>query len=205
MRPSEQHIKGLRVNTMNRTSGMKMKNLKIVTLLAAAALAAGFGTDASAASAGTNLNISATVNQTCTISTSAVAFGTYDPVGTNASTALAGTGSLSVTCTNGSTGVTLTLGNGGNYASNGNQRGMGPITGSYLSYELYQPSATTPSAACGALTQRWGTTGAEIFTPSGVTWAAASPQTFNVCGNVPAGQNVPAGSYADTVTATVNF
>lgn len=190
---------------MNRTSGMKMKNLKIATLLAAAAFVVGFATEASAQTATSNLNVSATVNQTCTITTGAVAFGTYDPVGTNASSPLTGAGSLSVTCTNGSTGVTLTLGNGGNYASNGNQRGMGPISGSYLSYELYQPTATTPSAACGALTQRWGTTGAEIFTPSGVTWAAATPQTFNVCGNVPAGQNVPAGSYTDIVTATVNF
>jgi spore coat protein U-like protein len=181
---------------------MKMKTLKIATLLAATALVAGFATEASAASAGTNLDISATVNQTCTISTSAVAFGTYDPVGANASAPLAGTGQLSVTCTNGSTGITLTLGNGNNFSA---QRRMASA-GNFLTYELYQPSATTPGAACAASpTQRWGTTGAEIFTPSGVVWAAATPQAFNVCGSVGAGQNVPAGSYADTVTATVNF
>ncbi|MGA8050161.1 MAG: spore coat U domain-containing protein [Burkholderiales bacterium] len=184
---------------------MKVKNLKMAVLIGAAALVTGFAGEAAAQTATSNLQVSATVAQTCTVTANALNFGAYDPVGANAATALTGAGSLSVTCTNGSSGITLTLGNGGNYAANGSQRGMGPIGGQYLSYEIYQPTATTPSAACGALTQRWGTTGAEILTPSGVTWSAVTPQTFNVCGNVPAAQNVPAGTYNDTVVATVNF
>jgi len=185
---------------------MKASKLKLAILVSAATLGMGLGTGASAA-ATDNLTVSATVPQTCTISTTPVAFGSYDPTGAQSTADLPGAGTLLVTCTNGAgdtgigaTAITLTLDDGGNFSTT---RRMAAGT-NYLGYELYQPTATTAGAACGALTQRWGTTGGEIFTPAIASWDGTQ-KTFNVCGNVPQAQNVPPGSYSDTVTATVNF
>src|SRR5438132_13834108 len=57
-----------------------------------------------------SLSITATVAQTCSVSaTSTLAFGAYDPVVANASSALAGTGSVSIKCTKGYTANTIDL------------------------------------------------------------------------------------------------
>src|SRR5438132_13064719 len=57
-----------------------------------------------------SLSITATVAQTCSVSaTSTLAFGAYDPVVANASSALAGTGSVSIKCTKGSSAITIEL------------------------------------------------------------------------------------------------
>ena len=54
--------------------------------------AVGFlGNTVSAASTSTSLSVTASVNNNCTISTAALAFGAYDPVVTNASSPLDGT------------------------------------------------------------------------------------------------------------------
>src|SRR5579871_6049957 len=66
-----------------------------------------------AGTATSNMSVTATVSANCTISAGSLAFGTYDPVVTNATTALNGTATLSVTCTNGAA-STLTLGQGSN-------------------------------------------------------------------------------------------
>jgi len=77
-------------------------------------------------------------------------------------------------------------------------------SGNYMNYELYQPPSTTPATACAAApTQIWGTTGAAIFTPTASTGIAS--RSYNVCGKIPAAQDVNTGSYVDTVVATVNF
>src|SRR5260370_490689 len=76
-----------------------------VALMSASAFAQGTGT--------INLSVSATVSANCTISTSALAFGSYDPVSANASAALDGTGGVTVTCTNGAA-AAITLGQGTN-------------------------------------------------------------------------------------------
>ena len=166
-------------------------------------MACAFASAASAQTASDNLSVSATVADSCTITTSPLAFGAYDPVSANASTALDGSGAVNVTCTKGSTGITVTLGLGAN--ASGAIRRMTDGT-DFLAYELYHPSATTPSAGCTFPgTQVWGTAGGAIFTPTGVTWDATVAQVFNVCGTVPAAQNVGAGTYNDTVVATVNF
>src|SRR5436853_483604 len=62
-----------------------------------------------------NLAVSAQVNANCTITTSAVAFGSYDPVSANAASALPGTGSVTIACTTGSA-PSITLGRGLNAA-----------------------------------------------------------------------------------------
>lgn len=162
-----------------------------------------------AATATATVNVTASVTRTCKISTTDVVFGQYDPVVTNLSTALnaPSPGTLVVTCTKNATGVTLAL-NFGGHSTGGAVRRMLETggAGNFLSYQLYQPVSGAPSAVC-AFTTIWGdgTGGSVVLTPSGTTWGNASAQTFNVCGQVAAGQDVEQGSYADVITATVNF
>lgn len=171
-----------------------LKSLVTTMLLAFAGVA-------SAGSATANLNVSASVAPNCTIATTPVAFGAYDPVVTHAGAALDATGTVEVACTKGAT-ATITLGLGSN--STGTTRRMSDGGTEFLSYELYKQPGTTPGAACnytGAAV--WGTTGTDAFT----TTAAPTKGTriYNVCGRVAGGQDVPSGSYTDTVQATVNF
>src|ERR1019366_4623482 len=56
-----------------------------------------------------NLSLSATVINNCTISTTPVAFGNYDPLSGSVTQA---TGTVVVTCTKSAPGTTITLGNG---------------------------------------------------------------------------------------------
>jgi spore coat protein U-like protein len=161
-----------------------------------------------AATATATVNVTANVTQKCKITTTDVVFGQYDPVVTNLSTALnaPSPGTLVVTCTKNASGVTLALNMGVN-STGGTVRRMKETAGALmlLTYQLYQPSATTPGAAC-AFTTIWGDgTNGTLLTPSGTTWGNVSAQTFNVCGQVPAAQDVEQGSYADVITATVNF
>ncbi len=158
---------------------------------------------AHAGSAPANLAVTANIAANCTISTTAVAFGAYDPVVVNAATALNGNGTVVIACTKGSA-PTITLDLGLNAAAS--QRNM-KITGGgtdLLQYQLYQPPGTAPNTACtfpGATV--WGTSVPQTFTPTSPGSKAA--RTYNVCGTVTAGQDVSVGSYADTVVATVNF
>lgn len=163
---------------------------------ALAALAAG---EATAQSASTNVSVSTTVTRNCRISTSAVAFGAYDPVGANATTPLLGTGRVTVACTRGIA-PRITLSNG-QFAAGATRRMASGAN--RLAYELFQPPNTTPGTPCGALTRAWRTSTAQSLT--GPAAPSTAPRSWNVCGRVPAGQNVAAGSYADTVIATLIF
>jgi spore coat protein U-like protein len=154
------------------------------------------GGTAAAGTASSNLPVSASVSANCTIDASGgVAFGAYDPIVTNKSTALTASGTVSTTCTNGSS-ATITLGQGANADTGSTDtapvRRMLSGTADYLSYQLYSDSG---------LTTVWGNTSG---TGVGVTGTGAAVST-TVYGSVAAGQNVPTGSYADTVAATVTF
>jgi spore coat protein U-like protein len=174
----------------------KQKSIKLNLAIAALVVMSAAASSAYAGTATSNLAVSATVSNNCTISTgSGVAFGTYDPVVTNASAGsdLAVTGTIDTTCTNGSS-VTVTLGQG-SHADTGSTdaapvRRMLAGTTDYLSYQLYTDSAHTTV---------WNNT-----TGATVTGTGASVAT-TVYGLVTKGQNVPTGSYADTVVATVTF
>ena len=158
----------------------------------AAITLAGLGSStASAASATANLGVSATVTNNCTISTVALAFGSYDPVVTNASSNLDGTGTVVVACTKGAP-ATIGLGLGGN--ASGATRRMGDGATNYLTYELYQDSGRTTV---------WSDAGAGLLSPSAAP--SKAPRNFTVYGRVTSNQDVPAGNYGDTVVATVNF
>lgn len=137
-----------------------------------------------------NLAISANVAANCTISTTPVAFGAYDPLVVNVAAPKDATGGVIVTCTKGSV-PAIDL-DAGSHASGAIRRMLG-ATGDFLTYELYQP---------GAFTTVWG------VGPAAYTGAAApnrNPRTFTVNGRIPGNQDVATGSYSDMVLATVNF
>jgi spore coat protein U-like protein len=167
------------------------KFLGVVAFGGAAIAAAAFGTAASAATATANLGVSATVTNNCTISTAALAFGSYDPVVAHASTNLDGTGTVIVACTKGAT-ATIGLGLGSN--ASGSIRRMKDSGTNYITYELYQDSGRSTV---------WGTAGGALLSPGAAPSKTA--RNFTVYGRVASNQDVPAGSYNDTVVATVNF
>jgi spore coat protein U-like protein len=124
------------------------------------------------------------------VSTTALGFGSYDPVVANASANLDGTGAVVVACTRG---ATATVGLGGGSNASGATRRMGDGAGNFLSYELYSDSgrSTVWNAGSGTL--------ALTAAPS------RTARTYTVYGRVAGNQDVPAGTYGDTVVATVNF
>jgi spore coat protein U-like protein len=181
-----------------------MKTFRLNRTAAALCFATGAAlmSSASVYAAGTqtsNLAVSAAVASNCTISTNPVAFGAYDPIVTNAATALLGSGSITIACTKASV-PTLKLDLGANPAGVVRQMASGAER---LPYELYQPLTNVAGAACGALTTVWGTAGANILTTVAAPSKAA--RTYNVCGSVAGGADVGVGAYADTVIATVTF
>jgi spore coat protein U-like protein len=140
-----------------------------------------------AGSANSNFTVSASVSANCTISAGALAFGAYDPVVTNAAADLDQTSTITVACTKGSTG-TVSLNNGSN--ASGSTRRMKSGT-DFLNYEMYSDSGRTTV---------WNATNT-------VSYTAASKATtgLTLYGRVPQGQDVPVGSYSDTVQATITF
>ena len=149
-----------------------------------------------AGSGSTSLSVSASVANNCTISTGALAFGGYDPIVSNLSSPLDGTGTVTIACTKGaSTTIGLDTGTHAGNAS-GTTRAMsdGAGTPSYLSYEIYQDSSRSTV---------WSNSGGGLYTPAAAPSKAG--RSYTVYGRVPAGQDPPAGSFTDTVTATVNF
>ena len=97
----------------------------------------------------TTFNVTASVAATCTIAATPVAFGVYDPVTANASTALTnGGGAVTVTCTKGATPV-IGLGVGQNATGAVRRmKGANATAPDFLGYELYQPPTTVANAAC---------------------------------------------------------
>ena len=144
-----------------------------------------------AASASASLTVSATVANNCTISTAALSFGAYDPVVANASANLDATGTVTVACTKGAA-TTIGLNLGSN--ASGSTRRLTDGSSNYLTYEMYQDSNRTTV---------WGNSGTALLSPAAAPSKAA--RNFTVYGRVSSNQDVPAGSYSDTVTATVNF
>lgn len=145
----------------------------------------------SAATATANLSVSATVTNNCTVTTAALAFGTYDPVVANASAGLDGTGRLTVACTKG-VAPSIALAAGSN--ASGATRRLSDGAGHFLEYGLFQDSNRSTA---------WSAAGAGIYTAAAA--ASKASRDFTVYGRVASNQDVPAGSYSDTVVATVNF
>jgi spore coat protein U-like protein len=126
----------------------------------------------------------------CTIATTAVAFGAYNVFTT---APVDSTGSVRFNCNGGAANVQVTLSRGqsGTYAQRTLRRGT-----ESLGYNLFLDA--NRSAVWGD-----GSGGSQSY-------VAANPPnntdvTVTMYGRVPAGQDISAGAYADTVSVTINF
>jgi spore coat protein U-like protein len=144
-----------------------------------------------AQSASASLTVSANVQKNCTISTTPVNFGGYDPVAANSTNPLDGIGTVVVACTKGAT-AHVGLNDGAN--SQGSTRRMRQSAAAYLEYQIYKDASRSDV---------WG----DSFDSNLDTGPAPNrnPRTFTAYGRVPAGQDATVGNYVDTVVATVNF
>ena len=163
---------------------------RVIRMATASVLALGCASalNSYAGSQSTTLAVSATVSANCTISTLPLNFAAYDPIVTNASAPRDASGTVTVACTNGAA-TTVTFDSGLN--PSGGLRRMTDGSSNYLNYSLFSDSGRTIA---------WGT-GVDAVSHTGTGTATA----LTVYGRIAQGQNVPAGSYGDTVTAVVNF
>jgi spore coat protein U-like protein len=166
------------------------------TTLAAGLAVSGllFAGVAGAATDTANMAVSATVTNNCTITTAPLAFGTYDPVDTNLATPKTGSGHVFVTCTSGANAtVTLDDGVNGDTGSTDAAPLRRLVNGlAFLDYALFSN---------GGLTTAWASD-----TTNDVAHVGDGTETdLEVFGQIPAAQQVVAGSYTDTVVATVTF
>ena len=158
---------------------------KLVKIAVGVCAAACIASAASAGSATANLGISANVVATCTISTSAVAFGTYSGSQVDA------TGTVTANCITG-TAWTIGLGAGTGIGATTSNRKMSSGANT-LDYALFSDSTRTTN---------WGNAiGAD--TVAGTGTGASQNQT--VYGRIAAGTTPTPGNYTDTVVATINF
>jgi spore coat protein U-like protein len=132
---------------------------------------------------------------TCSVGTTAVAFGNYDP--TSASTATT-TGNVAVTC---SALVIFTV----SYTismNKGNSSSFTPrfmnLTGNHLNYNLYIDAAHTSIWGDGTATTNIVS---DSYTAIGLT----ETNNYTVYGLLPALQAMPAGTYTDSITVSVVF
>ena len=128
----------------------------------------------------------------CTVSASGVAFGTY---AADSPSALTSTGTISVACTvpSGSNAVTVAL-------STGSSGSFGTRTltsgANSLIYNLYLNAVYT---------QLWGNGTSGTLTETTSVTHTQPRFTNTVYGQIPALQDVPAGTYTDTITVTVSY
>ncbi|WP_395331235.1 spore coat U domain-containing protein [Novosphingobium sp. BL-8H] len=144
---------------------------------------------AQAATAQNTFLVTATVQPSCTVTATGLAFGNYNPL---SSTPLDATSTITVNCTTGTV-YTVGLNAGTTSGATVTTRQM-LLSANALNYTLYRDSGRT---------NNWGNTPG-TDTPGSVT-ATTAAGTLTVYGRIPALQNVPAGSYTDTVTVTVNY
>lgn len=158
-------------------------------IIVGALAAAIFALPSDASTITTSASVQITVTAKCSFGSSTLAFGGYDPIVANKTTALQVTGTISITCNSGVAG-TVSLNNGLNSGNAvGTTRAMaGP--GGYLSYELYTSAARTTV---------WNSTNTVPYTGTG------SAGTISVYGMIPAGESGATGSYSDTVGITVSY
>ena len=142
-------------------------------------------------SATATIAVSATVRRNCTITTTPLAFGTYDPVVANATTPLDATSTVTIACTMG-TPATIGLDDGSNAVAS--QRRLTNGSSAYMNYQMFLDSTHATV---------WGNESANQLDAG--TAPSKEPRAFPVYGRIPSGQDVPIGPFSDAVVATVNF
>ena len=136
---------------------------------------------------------------TCKFTTSAMAFGDYDPSTPGASD---GNGSVGVNCTHDSSGsttsVTVALSIGTGTYGTVAQRKMQKSAGQQLNYNLYRDAARS---------QIWGTGGSYLTGTIRIANIAKNHSgtgKFTIYGRIPALQNAQDGTYKDNVSITIS-
>lgn len=130
----------------------------------------------------------------CTASATALNFGNYDPLSGADDDS---TGVVDVRCTlavalSGSFTVNLSTGGSGSYTARRLQNGS-----SHLLYNIYTDSTRS---------QVWGNgTGGSAQVSRSFAGLLLVDRSLTVYGRIAAGQNVPAGSYGDTILVTVTY
>lgn len=131
----------------------------------------------------------------CSVATSMVAFGNYNPISATTTTA---NGNVAVTCSalvlfTASYVISISAGNSGSFTT----RFMN-LGGVHLNYNLY----TT-----GGFTSVWGdgTSGTSTVSDSYTAIALSMTKNYTVFGQLPALQTVGVGSYTDSPTVTVTY
>lgn len=165
---------------------------------AAALLLGACASIVSAGTATTNFNVTTTVLDRCTVTSSGLSFGSYDP--TNASS-LRAQGTISAKCTKGDA-VSVALNQGANPAPGSTPaapiRRMTDGASHYVPYHIY--IAAPPSRA------EWGTGAVgKNQPPAQIAAGVGAPVIFTAYGALSAGTNVPAGEYTDIIMAVVTF
>jgi len=158
---------------------------------------------ASATTATGSFSVTASVPKNCSLSAPTLAFGSYDVVGTQATSPLDGSSTLSIKCTKGTGAAVYVQGGlGSNSASASGSCAVATCTRAmtdgtdFLSYDLYTVAYTTvwsPTA----------TSGTSVF--SFDFSSSSATQTATISGEIPAGEDVGVGSYTDSITMTANF
>ena len=169
---------------MIQMSGLRNTAIIALLLSATSALADGQAT--------VKMDVSALVTPNCRMTLTALSFGTYDPLGPNASQELDATATLSLTCTRNSI-ATVAMDQGQNPAGGGLSRRLA-AGDQRLDYEIYRDAARTQAWSAGSSAVRYIST-------AGIT----STNQLTVYGRIPPGQEVASGTYSDIVTATVDF
>ena len=169
---------------------MSQTKARRLSMLALAALAAVGCEQSLAATTPGTLTVSATVTSACLISNGVLAFGLYDP---SSGTAHNGSTTITLTCTLGTAyqiGMAAGAGSGATVA-------LRKLTssGNTLSYRLYRDSGRTLN---------WGNTPG-TDTLDATSSAVTLTNTINVYGQIPTGEAVPLGTYADSVAITVTY
>ena len=167
-----------------------------LSTLAIAATVLVAGTASAASPATGSFKVTASVANSCVVtSTSDINFGAYDPAVANNTTALNGAGWVKVRCTRGTT-PAVQLDQGANAA--GGSTCLSPARqmasgADRLGYTLYSDSGRTTPWGCDATND------------VDYTFLDLNPHQFDVYGRIPAGQDVAAGNYSDTVNVSVIF
>ena len=145
------------------------------------------------------LPVAAIAAVSCTVSAVGVAFGTYNPL---SATPTYANGSVQATCTlTGTTSTTVTLTSSYSAGASGNFGLRTMLSGANtLGYNLYYDAAYTQVRGDGTGGSQTG--GATLnLTRTSPTQTASG----TIYGRIPAGQDVAAGSYADTIVVTVTY
>jgi spore coat protein U-like protein len=132
----------------------------------------------------------------CSISATSIAFGTYDVF---SNIPVDSSGTISISCIKDVVKASLTIGPS-SASGTINPRKMKRSPGTdLLEYNIFVDVTRTVIFGDGA----GGTTVVNLKRPSGKPqpWS----QNIDIYGRIPPGQDVSAGSYADSVTATINW